>query len=76
MFICGRKISDNILLYSEPINKYHKVLNGRKNYAIKVDLMKTFNMVSKRFIIAIMKKTELYPMFIKWIEFLKELIRA
>ncbi|KAK0583831.1 hypothetical protein LWI29_003604 [Acer saccharum] len=49
-FVAGRRIGDNILLVQELMRNYHKD-DGMPKLALKVDLMKAFDMVDWGFLL-------------------------
>ncbi|XP_056172129.1 uncharacterized protein LOC130139353 [Syzygium oleosum] len=53
-FISGRQISENILLCQDLLHNYHKGGNG-KRVAIKIDLMKAFDMVKWDAVLGVLK---------------------
>ncbi|KAK3193362.1 hypothetical protein Dsin_024672 [Dipteronia sinensis] len=66
-FMAGRSIGDNILLAQELMRNYHKDV-GCPKLAIKVDLMKAFDMVDWGFLLETLAAFDFPPKFIMWIK--------
>ena len=65
-FISGRRISDNILLSQELMKGYHKC-TGPAHCAMKVDLMKAYDLVRWDFVDATLIKMGFLRTVIDWI---------
>lgn len=63
----GRKIGDNILLCQELMLKYDKVIGNHKRYAIKIDLLKAYDMVNWDFLKLVLIAIGVHPTMISWI---------
>lgn len=66
-FVAARRIQDNIILAQKVVNDYSRA-NGKPRCAIKVDLMKAFDLVHLLFVNKIMKVLGCLDIFIKWIQ--------
>lgn len=65
-FIRGRQIQDNILLMHEMVKNYKRV-GGPKDCAIKVDIMKAFDMVKWDYLTLLLKKMGFPEKYVNWI---------
>ncbi|KAL6522936.1 hypothetical protein OROHE_016783 [Orobanche hederae] len=65
-FIPVRLISDNILLAQELLHGYNKK-NLPARCAFKVDLMKAYDMVEWKFVLALLEEMNFDPKFIMWV---------
>ena len=66
-FIPGQNISNNIFLAQELFRNYHRVVTGA-HCAIKVDLLKAYDMVRWSFLIDLMRQMGFPSRFIEWIQ--------
>ncbi|KAI9174132.1 hypothetical protein LWI28_012433 [Acer negundo] len=66
-FVAGRSIGDNILLAQELMRNYHTDI-GCPRLALKVDLMKAFDMVDWGFLLETLAAFHFQPRVIKWIK--------
>ncbi|KAK2655055.1 hypothetical protein Ddye_008107 [Dipteronia dyeriana] len=66
-FVVGRSIGDNILLVQELMRSYHKDI-GCPRLALKVDLMKDFDMVDWSFLLETLAAFHFAPKIITWIK--------
>ncbi|KAK0571729.1 hypothetical protein LWI29_020657 [Acer saccharum] len=66
-FVAGRSIGDNILLVQELMRNYHKDI-GCPRLALKVDLMKAFDMVDWGFLLETLAFFHFPPRVIMWIK--------
>ncbi|KAI9195736.1 hypothetical protein LWI28_017625 [Acer negundo] len=67
VFVAGRSIGDNILLPQELMRNYHTDI-GCPRLALKVDLMKAFDMVDWGFLLETLAAFHFPPRVIKWIK--------
>ena len=65
-FIPGRSLSDNIFLAQELLHNYHRPAT-KSRCAIKVDLLKAFDMVNWSYLLGLLSKLGFLPQFIGWI---------
>ncbi|KAM1735540.1 hypothetical protein ACFX12_014001 [Malus domestica] len=65
-FVHGRRIGDNILLVQELLRNYHRD-TGSPRCALKVDLMKAYDMVEWDFILSTLMAFNFPPIMINWI---------
>ncbi|XP_058216931.1 uncharacterized protein LOC131327817 [Rhododendron vialii] len=65
-FVKGRSISDNILLMQELVRNYQRD-SGVPRCAIKIDLMKAYDLVDWEFLFEVMAAMEFPSLFISWI---------
>lgn len=65
-FVCGREISDNILLAQELLVSLDRKVRGN-NIILKLDTMKDFDRVSWDFLSRLLVSFGLHPRFIGWI---------
>lgn len=65
-FVKGRQIQVNILLMHEIVKNYKKT-SGPKDSAIKVDIMKAFDMVKWEYLMTLLKKIGFPETYINWI---------
>ncbi|KAK3204582.1 hypothetical protein Dsin_018628 [Dipteronia sinensis] len=66
-FVAGRSIGDNILLMQELMRNYHKDTSCPR-LALKVDLMKAFDMVHWGFLLETLAAFDFPPKVIMWIK--------
>ena len=66
-FVAGRRIGDNILLVQELMRNYNKD-DGRPKLALKVDLMKAFDMVDWGFLLDTLAAFQFPLKVINWIK--------
>ncbi|KAK2652935.1 hypothetical protein Ddye_012791 [Dipteronia dyeriana] len=66
-FVAGRSIGDNILLVQELMRNYHKDI-GCPRLALKVDLMKAFDMVDWGLLLETLAAFHFPPKIITWIK--------
>jgi hypothetical protein len=66
-FILGRSIALNILLAQEIVSDYHKY-NGKLRSALKIDLVKAYDLVSWDFVVHCLKCFGARQQFVHWIQ--------
>ncbi|GLT48179.1 hypothetical protein SLA2020_218200 [Shorea laevis] len=66
-FVEGRLMVENILLAQELVKDYHKT-DMQPRCTLKIDLMKAFDSVSWKFILAALEALSFPPVFVNWIK--------